>query len=396
MALNRRKISVVTVSRSDYGLLRPVLLELIERDFIDVELIVTGMHIDHRFGDSLTEIHMDGISIAHRVDTGRVGDDAQDVASSMGRLVIGMAEVLKSSLPDILVLLGDRFEMLAAAVASLPFNIAIAHIHGGEASFGAIDDAMRNAITKLSHIHFASTREYANRILQMGEREDRVFVSGAPGLDNLRVLSLPSAETVAARFGFCYDPSNPPLLATFHPESRSIMKPQQQIDILLRSLSCLDIPILFTMPNADPGGLEIAERIRKFCSQRRDAILVTNLGTANYFAMLKVARAMVGNSSSGIIEAASFGLPVVNIGDRQKGRATGANVVHCPLDHDAVLGSICTVLSSVFTQGIRAMENIYGTGQAAGVIAQALTTMEITPILRAKEFVDRRVMIQGE
>ncbi len=371
------------------------MLELIGREFIDVELIVTGMHTDHRFGDSLSEIQIDGIAIAHRVDTGRVGDDAPDVASSMGRQIIGMAGVLKSSLPDVLVLLGDRFEMLAAAVASLPFNIVIAHIHGGEASFGAIDDAMRNAITKLSHVHFASTREYADRILQMGEREDRVFVSGAPGLDNLRVLSLPSAETVAAEFGFCYSSDNPPLLATFHPESRSIMEPKEQIDVLLRSLSCLDIPVLFTMPNADPGGLEIADRIRQFCAQRRDAFLVANLGTANYFAMLKVARAMVGNSSSGIIEAASFALPVVNIGDRQKGRATGANVVHCPLDHRAVLDSIHTVLAAGFRQGIQSMRNIYGTGQAAGMIAETLSTMKIAPMFRAKEFVDRRVVIEG-
>lgn len=395
MALSRRKISVVTVSRSDYGLLRPVLLELLEREFIDVELIVTGMHTDHRFGDSLTEIKIDGISIDHRVDTGRVGDDAPDVASSMGRQVIGMTEVFRKSVPDILVLLGDRFEMLAAAVASLPFNIVLAHIHGGEASFGAIDDAMRNAITKLSHIHFASTREYANRILQMGEREDRVFVSGAPGLDNLRVLSLPSAESVATAFGFRYDPNNPPLLATFHPESRSLMKPKEQIDVLLRSLSCLDVPVLFTMPNADPGGLEIAERIRQFCAQRRDAFLVANLGTANYFAMLKVARAMVGNSSSGIIEAASFSLPVVNIGDRQKGRAIGANVIHCPLDHDAVMDAVQTVLSPDFLHGIRSIGNIYGTGHAAGVIADALSSIEITPMLRAKEFFDRRVMIHA-
>lgn len=383
-----RKVAVVTVARSDYGILRPVLKALLARAGVDLRIIATGMHLDPRFGDTVTEIEVDGFTIADRVETGRKGDDAQDIAAAMGREVAGLSDVFAVSRPDILVVLGDRFEMLAAAVASLPFNIAVAHIHGGEASFGAIDDAMRHAITKLSHLHFASTRPYADRILQMGEAPENVFVSGAPGLDNLKSLALPSMDDVARQFRFSYDHDRPPIVVTYHPETRSDQAPGKQIDAVLAALGNVDGPILFTMPNADAGGLEIAERIRAFCGGRDGADLVDNLGTANYFTVLGAARAMVGNSSSGIIEAASFELPVVNIGDRQKGRICGANVIHCPLDTNRISEAVGQAISPGFRVGLAGLQNPYGDGTASDRIATVLETVPLGPALTTKLFHD--------
>jgi UDP-N-acetylglucosamine 2-epimerase (non-hydrolysing) len=383
-----RKVAVVTVARSDYGILRPVLNELRSRDGIDLELIVTGMHLDPRFGMTVSEIEADGMEIAHRVDTLRAGDDAADIAVAMGREIAGLSEVFAVSRPDILVIMGDRFEMLAAAVAATPFNIAIAHIHGGEASFGAIDDAMRHAITKLSHLHFASTRTYADRIVQMGEAAERVTVSGAPGLDNLASLSLPRIEDVAARFGFEYHPDDPPLVVTHHPETRSGVSPTNQITPLLEALDDFMGPVLFTMPNADAGGLEFADLIGSFSAGRPATFMVDNLGTANYFAVLGAARAMVGNSSSGIIEAASFALPVVDIGDRQKGRIHGANVIHCPPDRRSILDAVTLAVSDGFRAGLAGMTNPYGCGNASKTIADVLETVPLGEALTTKQFRD--------
>jgi UDP-N-acetylglucosamine 2-epimerase (non-hydrolysing) len=383
-----RKVAVVTVARSDYGILRPVLNELRSRDGIDLELIVTGMHLDPRFGMTVSEIEADGMEIAHRVDTLRAGDDAADIAVAMGREIAGLSEVFAVSRPDILVIMGDRFEMLAAAVAATPFNIAIAHIHGGEASFGAIDDAMRHAITKLSHLHFPATMRYGKRIARMGEQVDRITVAGAPGLDNIAALELPDPAAVGARFGFSFDPDNPPVLITFHPETRSRLPAADQIGAVLTALNDLDRPLLFTMPNADSGGLEIADLIQAYCAERGNATLVDNLGTANYFAMLGVAPAMVGNSSSGIIEAASFELPVVNVGNRQRGRDCGENVLHCSMASDDITRAMARALSPSFRDSLRGMRNIYGDGSASKTIVDRIQVVDLGEAFLAKEFND--------
>lgn len=383
-----RKVAVLSVARSDYGILRPVLRDLNARETIDVDLIVTGMHLDPRFGNTVDEIRADDQPIAFTVDTGRIADDPTDITASMGREIEGLSSVFAQSRPDILVILGDRFEMLAGAVAALPFNIAIAHIHGGEASFGAIDDAMRHAITKLSHLHFPATQAYADRIRQMGEEADRITVGGAPGLDNILTLDRPSPEEVAARFGFEYDPAQRPLMITYHPETRSEVSASAQIDQVLSALQTCPLPQLFTAPNADAGGLEITRRIEAYCDQKEGAFLVDNLGTANYFAMLSAAAAMVGNSSSGIIEAASFGLPVVNIGDRQKGRACGDNVLHVPLQGPAIAQAVETATSQTFCDGLADLENMYGDGKAACRIGDRIETVKLTPSFMAKPFVD--------
>lgn len=384
-----RHISVVTVARSDYGILLPVIKALLSRNDVAADLIVTGMHLDPRFGNTVETIEADGVPIAARIDTGRTGDDDADIASAMARQIEGMGRHLAANRPDILVLMGDRYEMMAAAVAALPFNIAIAHIHGGEASYGAIDDAMRHAITKLSHLHFPATRAYADRIRQMGEADDRITVAGAPGLDNIKMMDLPAPEDVAASFGFPYSADNPPLVLTFHPETRSQLAPEAQIEELLHALSEISRPMLFTLPNADQGGVAIAERLRAFSAARDHVSLVDNLGTANYFALLKNSPAMIGNSSSGIIEAASFALPVVDIGDRQRGRDHGANIIHAALHRDSIRSAIEKALDPAFRESLNGMQNPYGDGAAAGRIAERLANVELSAGFLAKEFADR-------
>lgn len=383
-----RKIAVLTVARSDYGILRPVLRELMQRKGVQLQLIVAGSHFSTRYGRTVDEIEEDGVPIAWRIDASPKDDRPQSIAAAMGEQVNALSEAFASLQSDFLVLMGDRFEMLAGAVAFLPFNRPIAHIHGGEASFGAIDDSMRHAITKLSHLHFPATAEYAARIRQMGEQEDRIAVSGAPGLDNIRNLDLPSPDAIADRFGFAFDSDRPPILVTFHPETRSAVSPEKQIETVLDAISKMAEPLLFTMPNADAGGLAIAAAIKSFCEEHTEAAYADHLGTANYFGMLKVAPAMIGNSSSGIIEAASFGLPVVNIGDRQKGRACGPNVLHVPLEKIEIERAVSKALTADFRNHCAGMDNIYGDGQAAHVIADILENTRIDDRFLAKEFSD--------
>lgn len=384
-----RRIAVVTVARSDYGILRPVLAEIEARADLDLSLIVTGMHLLPDYGLSVREIEADGRAIAARVETDQQDDSPAGITAAMGRQCLGMAEALAQLSPDLLVVLGDRVEMLAAAAAATPFNLPIAHIHGGEASFGAIDDAMRHAVTKLSHLHFPATEAYSARIRQMGEEDFRITVSGAPGLDNIRTAPRPAPEEVAARFGFPFDPADPPLMVTFHPETRSGVAPAEQVAPMLAALAAAGRPALFTLPNADAGGRAVAEAIRAHCVRHDPAHLVDNLGVANYHAMLSVAPAMVGNSSSGIIEAASFELPVVNLGDRQAGRDHGANVLHAPLVCAAVEAALTRALDPAFREGLKGMVNPYGDGFAARRIADRLEEIEIGGRLLAKRFADR-------
>ena len=379
-----RRIGVVTVARSDFGIYRPVLRAIQEDSRLGLWLYVTGMHLSERFGLTVREVEAEGFPVTERIPMLLEGDAPKDIALSMARGTSGMAEALARHRPDILVVLGDRFEMHAAAVAAVPFNIPIAHIHGGELSFGAIDDALRHSMTKLSHLHFATTEESADRIRQMGEEAWRITKSGAPGLDNLLLLEIPDPGTIESEFQIRLDP--PPLLVTYHPETRNPKEAEGEFAELLKALDAIDVPVLFTLPNADPGNRHLIEKLREYVKKSRDAWLVDNFGTANYFGAMRAAAAMVGNSSSGIIEAASFKLPVVNIGDRQKGRVRAANVIDARSDEGAIRQSIDQALSPEFRRSLEKLKNTYGDGRAAGKIVEVLRTIDIDQRLIAKEF----------
>ncbi len=384
MVNRQRTIGVVTVGRSDYGVYLPLLRALQAEPSLKLRVIVGGMHLVPEFGDTIKVIEADGFEISDRVEMLLASDTPGGIAQSMGIGTIGFAQAYARARPDLLVVLGDRFEMHAAAVAAIPFCVPIAHLAGGELTEGAIDNSLRHSITKLSHLHFAATEEYARRIVQMGEEPWRVVVSGALSLDHLQSLTLLDR---AALEGVCHLPFDPPpLLVTYHPVTLAYDHAEGQIDALLQALRTADRAILFTAPNADTNGRVIRRRIQEFAQQHPTAAFVPNLGTQAYFSVMALAAAMVGNSSSGIVEAPSFGLPVVDIGARQAGRLRAANVIGCGERVEEIRDAIARALSPAFRERLRGLRNPYGDGRAAQRIVQALATVAIDRRLLIKKF----------
>jgi UDP-hydrolysing UDP-N-acetyl-D-glucosamine 2-epimerase len=379
-----RTIGVVTVARSDYGIYVPVLRRILSDPDLRLHLIVTGMHLSPEFGLTVEAIDADGFEIGDRIEMLLSSDTPEGIAKSMGLGTMGMAQSYARKRPDILMVLGDRFEMHAAVVAALPFKIPVAHIHGGELTEGAIDDALRHSITKLSHLHFVSTEQYARRVIQLGEEPWRVMVSGAPSLDNLRSLKLLDGQELEKQYGLSLD--QPPLLVTFHPVTLEYEHTEWQMAELLGALSNIEMPVIFTMPNADTGGRAISRMIKEFVNTRASTQVVDTLGTQGYFSMMATAAAMVGNSSSGIVEAPSFKLPVVNIGTRQQGRIRPANVIDVGYDRSEILEGIKKATQPEFREGLRDLENPYGRGQAADTIVERLKAVALDETLTRKRF----------
>lgn len=379
-----RTIGVVTVARSDYGIYLPLLRRIRASDELDLYLIVTGMHLSPAFGNTVDMIHADGFEVHEQVDSLLASGTPEGVSKSIGMGVIGFAQSFARFLPDILVVLGDRFEMFAAATAALPFKLPIAHIHGGESTEGAIDESFRHSLSKMSHLHFASTEIYAQRIIQMGEEPWRVTNSGAPGLDNLNEISLLDIDTLNIRTGV--DFGQPTLLVTYHPVTLEYEQTDMQISVLLEALELSELPVVFTYPNADTCGQRIIQHIEKFVAMHPNAYILDNMGTLVYFSVMQHAVAMIGNSSSGIIEAASFKLPVVNIGTRQRGRIHPKNVLNAGYDVDIILHKIRQTTHPDFRAGLHDLINPYSHGNASQIIVDRLTSIEINAKLLNKHF----------
>lgn len=385
-----RRIGVVTTSRADYGSYQPVLHRMAAEPDFRVSLFVAGMHLRPEHGLTVRQIEEDGFEIAARLDF-LGGDTAADIATSIGKAVIAYANVFAKCKPDLLLVLGDRFEMYAAALAALPFNLPVAHLHGGELTQGAMDDSLRHSLTKLSHLHFVSTEIYARRVRQLGEEPWRITVCGAPSLDHLKGLPELTPTQLVERFGVLLDPS--PLLVTFHPATLESEKTAEQTNELLEALTDIDLPIVFTAPNADTCGQEIKTMLSGFIADRPQATMVENFGAQGYFTMMKHSAAMVGNSSSGIIEAPSFGLPVVNVGSRQTGRVRGANVIDVECDRVAISRGLRRALSAEFRTIAHNAQNPYSRGGAAEIIVQRLREVSLDASLRVKCFADIEVIL---
>ena len=384
-----RRICVVTVARSDYGILRPLLRRIHEAHDLELALVAGGMHLAPEFGNTIDEIRADGFQIARTLDFLLPSDQPGDIARSMGRGTICFAEAYEQLRPDLLVVLGDRFEMQAAALAAVPFLIPIAHIAGGALSGGAIDDAFRHAISKLSSLHFVETKIYRQRVIQMGEEPWRVHVTGALGLDNLREIEPWSLDELNRRFDLGLEADCPPLLVTFHPVTREYTETRPYMEALLAALDACGHPIVFTYPNADTNGRIIIEMIEAFLQDRPHARCVPHFGTIGYFSLMARAAAMVGNSSSGIVEAASFKLPVVNIGTRQQGRLAPENVVNTGTGRDEILEGIRRATAPAFREGLKDLANPYGSGRAAESMVEVLRTVDLgTSRLIQKTFRD--------
>lgn len=380
----KRRIGVVTVARSDYGIYLPILRKIQEDSELELVLIAGGMHLSPEFGMTVNVLEVDGFKPAARVEMLLSSDSPEGLAKSMGVGVMGFAQAYAQLKLDLLLLVGDRFEMLSAAVAALPFKIPVAHIHGGESTEGVIDEAIRHSITKMSHIHFASTEAHAARIRQMGEEPWRVTVSGAPSLDNLKKMTLLSKEALGQKQGI--DLSEPRLLVTYHPVTLAYENTEYQVNELLAALKASNLPLIFTFPNADTSGRKIIEMIQAFVKEMPRATVAVNLGTEGYFSLMSHAAVMVGNSSSGIVEAASFKLPVVNIGDRQRGRFHGRNVIDSGYSRKEILEAIRKAASPEFRETLSGLVNPYGDGQAAERIVSGLKSTSLDSVLLLKKF----------
>jgi len=381
-----RSIGVVTTARSDYGIYLPILRQLAADPDVALLIYAGGMHLSPEHGLTVRDIERDGFTIAERVELLLSSATSEGIATSLGLAVIGFARAFTRSRPDVLLVLGDRFEMFAAAAAAAPLRIPLAHIHGGEATEGALDESFRHAITKLSHLHFPAAERYARRIVQMGEAPDRVTVSGAPALDGLR--DLPPVDLAAFERAYGVPAAPAPLLVTYHPVTLELDSLPRQIDALLGALDEVRQPIVITDPNADEGGDVIRQRLTEFARGRGDVFRVGNFGPHGYVEAMRLSAAMVGNSSSGIIEAASFGLPVVNVGTRQAGRLHGDNVIDAPCDRAEITAAIRRAVSPEFRAAARAVVNPYDRGGAARIIIERVKAVALDDSLLRKTFHD--------
>lgn len=380
-----RTIGVVTVARSDFGHYRPILRRIQNDSGLRGALYVSGMHLSPTFGNTIKEVEASGFPIAARIHMSIAGDTPEAVAKSIGLGTIGFGQAFTQRAPDLLLVLGDRFEMFAAALAALPFRIPVAHVHGGELTEGAMDDSLRHGMTKLSHLHFVATAEYARRVMQMGEEPWRVIVAGSPSLDNLHETPKLSRPDLEALIGLSL--TTRPLLVTFHPVTLELDQLPAQANELFAALNQVDLPIVFTAPNADMAGHCLLEMIQSFVAKRKETSLVLNLGTAGYFSLMSFAAAMVGNSSSGLIEAVSFRLPVVNIGNRQRGRVRAPNVIDVPCERGAIIAGINRALHPEFRLQMAEVENPYGDGSAAKRIVDRLRDVPLQTLV-IKRFYD--------
>lgn len=382
-----RKICVVTGSRADYGQLRWLLHEIDTAPELKLELIVTGMHLSETFGLTYREIEQDGFVIAAKVptlvETGAPSAVSESFAHGVAEIALRLIELT----PDIMITFGDRYEMMAAAVAAHLQRILIAHIHGGEVTEGAFDDAMRHAMTKLAHLHFTAATAYQNRVIQLGEHPDRVFNFGPPGLDALDHLQLRDDTELQ---DFLEAPiSRPFFLITLHPETLSPNPPNHLVNALTSALE--EFPhacFVFTGVNADPGFNEISDGINQFAAKVGiNAQTVLSLGQTNYLSALRIADVVIGNSSSGLIEAPAMGTPSVNIGGRQNGREMAESVISCAAEPDAVKAAIETALSPSFQKKAAKCEAVYKNSGASRKIREVLATCDLQA-LRIKKFHD--------
>lgn len=383
-----RKLCIVTGTRAEYGLLYWLMQDISADPDLHLQLIVTGMHVSPEFGLTYQQIEADGFRIDAKVEMLLSSDTPVGIAKSIGLGVIGFADALERLKPDILVLLGDRFEILAAAQAALVARIPIAHLHGGEVTAGAFDDSIRHAITKLAHWHFVAAEPYRQRVIQMGEPPDRVFNVGAPGLDHLQHLVWLSRQELETLLGM---PLNSPLfLVTYHPATLGEQAPEISMNELLLALDVFpEATVIFTYPNADPGGRKLIEQIEQWVTQNKGrSQAFVSLGQQRYLSLMNQADIILGNSSSGITEAPALKKATVNIGDRQKGRLQAASVITVAETSAAIVTGIQKALSDPFQRQLSLVESWYGSGNVG---KQIKTILQSVNLATQKSFYDRPI-----
>ena len=384
-----RKICIVTGSRAEWGLLSGLARKIADDPELELQIIATNMHLSPEFGLTYREIERQGFRINRKVEMLLSSDTANATGKSVGLATIGFSDAYEDLAPDMLLVLGDRYEILAAVTAALFYKIPVAHLHGGEVTEGAYDDAIRHAITKMSHLHFTSTEEYRRRVIQLGEQPERVFHVGAIGIDNIRHIDLLDKKVLEEQLDFPFDRKT--VLVTYHPETLDAIPTGEQFRNLLEALDDRqDIRIHFTLPNSDTGGRIIIRMIEEFVARNKQRVRAyTSLGQLRYLSALQFVAAVVGNSSSGILEVPSFGKPTLDIGNRQKGRLAADSVVHCGVSGTEISEGLDRVLSDAFAKQAACTQNPYEKKDTALEIWRVLKNYPLNGIVQ-KTFYDIR------
>ena len=376
------KVCVVTGTRAEYGLLYWAMKEMQLDPLIDLKICVTGMHLSPEFGLTYQQIIKDGFSIDEKIETLLSSDTSVGISKSIGLGIISFSEAFDRIKPDLILILGDRFEILAASIAAMISKIPIAHCHGGEATEGLIDEAIRHSITKMSQIHFTSTEAYRKRVIQLGEQPDNVFNVGALGIENINRLNLLTKEAFEKSIDFKLGQTN--FLVTFHPVTLDNSTAESQFKELLKALNSINnAKIIFTKPNADTDGRVIINMIDEFVAKFAEkSVSFTSMGQLRYLSAIKFMDAVIGNSSSGLIEVPSFNVPTINIGDRQQGRVKAASVLDCDASVIEIEKSIKIAMSNDFKEKIKLSTNPYGTKNASAEIIRIIKSIRLDGIIK--------------
>ncbi|MCI8282103.1 MAG: UDP-N-acetylglucosamine 2-epimerase (hydrolyzing) [Lachnospiraceae bacterium] len=369
----KKQIGILTATRAEFGLLKPLIKRMMREDFCDVKVLVTGAHLSPAFGNTYQEIEEANIPIAEKIECISEGDSTQDISNNMAMAMTGFGKYFENNKLDLLIILGDRYETMAVCIAAMNAEIPIAHIHGGEATEGLIDEALRHSITKMSQLHFVSTGVYKNRVIQMGEQPKSVFNVGALAVENTKNTKFVSREALGKDLGI--DLTGNYAVVTFHPVTLAENSGVEQFDQLMDAMDTFqDMTFIITKANADAGGRYINSQIDEYAETRENVIAVASLGVKRYLSAVKGSCVVVGNSSSGIIEAPCLHIPTVNIGDRQKGRLMPDSVLCCEPEKNAIIEAIKKATSDDFREKVKVMTNPFGDGN---------TSEKITSIIRS-------------
>jgi GDP/UDP-N,N'-diacetylbacillosamine 2-epimerase (hydrolysing) len=381
-----RKICVITGTRAEYGLLRWVMQGIKDDASLSLQVIATGMHLSPEFGHTYKAIEADGFKIDRKVEMLTSSDTPAGISKSMGLGLIGFADALSELNPDLIIVLGDRFEIFSAVSTALVARIPVAHLHGGESSEGLIDEAIRHSITKMSHLHFVAAEDYKKRVIQLGEQPENVFLVGGLGIDNIERLQLLGKNTLEADLGFKFDKKN--LLITFHPVTLEESSASKQMQELFAALVKLEnTQLIFTMPNADTDGRSIIKMVEQFASQHSNVYAFTSLGELRYLSCIAQVDGVVGNSSSGLIEVPSFKKGTINIGDRQRGRLQATSIINCEPNQQDISDAIHTLYSPDFQMNLSKTFNPYGEGGASEKIVKVIKSIPLDGLVK-KYFYD--------
>ena len=381
-----RKICVITGTRAEYGLLRWIMQGIKDDPDLTLQVIATGMHLSPEFGLTYREIEKDGFQIDRKVEMLTSSDTPVGIGKSMGLGLIGFVDALNELNPDLIVVLGDRFEIFAVVAAALVARMPVAHLHGGETTEGAFDEALRHSITKMSHLHFVAAEEYRQRVIQLGEQPERVFLVGGLGIDNIKRLKLLDRAELEASIDFQLGAKN--LLITFHPVTLETSTAENQMTELLAALSELkDTQLIFTMPNADTDGRTLIKMVQQFVAQHPNARAYTSLGQLRYLSCVAQVDGVVGNSSSGLAEVPSFKKGTINIGDRQRGRLQAESVINCEPTRQGVAAALVKLYTADFQASLSQVQNPYGEGGASEKVVKTIAHCALDGIAK-KSFYD--------